>query len=553
MSGLGKHLVTSGTLEAFVAADDLSPLEPLSTAEWDRIRHRSGRLLARQFCTLRNLWVHRGRFAKDAMGFAWGGIYRTLLVGSIVRTSYRNEGHFRSDLRIVGTSDFFTGGFVLERGSEAYAEIIRMVNLRHHVAGVARPVDDATGRVQVEPGYEADYAYVATSFIESIRRGLAMCGVRLESPQGQQSSEDVCTVLYHLAGFTGLTRRPRDLAAHERFRDAYDRSLRENPSSARTRRMAQEIARRIIPLTAAKCGLTVRGHLQRHVDAETAEFLFPGGVIPQELETRRKECLQQPQLKTTPPAIRHRSALRQKTWQRADIAALQQAYLQAASDKTDDRLIGAILLHALESEQPLERRTVDLAAGEPLIRQGDVPREMYVVLEATTPLQVERMAEAEAVPLPLATLEAPTVLGEIGMWRGQPAMATVRAQEASRLDILVIDADRFETLKQESGFRAATAAEVQRRLAMSPGPMLALIDEQAEATGDERLASIAQLMWFLTGHSHQRLDRVIDLPEDATPSELVDGLRKQVAAAVAAGGLSPTLERSLTTVMAAIG
>jgi len=43
------------------------------------------------------------------MGFAWGGIYRTLLVSSIVTTSFRNEGHFRAGERIGGTSDFFRG------------------------------------------------------------------------------------------------------------------------------------------------------------------------------------------------------------------------------------------------------------------------------------------------------------------------------------------------------------------------------------------------------------------------------------------------------------
>ena len=40
------------------------------------------------------------------------GIYRTLLVGSIVATSYRNEGLFRAGERIQGTSDFFRGSFL---------------------------------------------------------------------------------------------------------------------------------------------------------------------------------------------------------------------------------------------------------------------------------------------------------------------------------------------------------------------------------------------------------------------------------------------------------
>ena len=67
--------------------------------------------MARRFCTLRNLVAYRGRFAFDAMGFACGGIYRTLLVSSIVTTSFCNEGHFLAGEQIGGTSDFFSGAF----------------------------------------------------------------------------------------------------------------------------------------------------------------------------------------------------------------------------------------------------------------------------------------------------------------------------------------------------------------------------------------------------------------------------------------------------------
>jgi hypothetical protein len=172
--------------------------------------------------------VHRGTYILDMLGYAWAGIYRSLLVGSIVTTSYRNKGHIRAGDRIFGTGDFFRGGFLLRRGSAEFAELIRIVNLRHRVAGVV--VTDGDG-VRVRDGYEADYAYVATSFVEAIRRGLA---------------------------------------AHERFRDAYDRHLRARPVSPRVRRMAQEIAHRIVPLTAAMADETVLGHVRRHLDGEPA-------------------------------------------------------------------------------------------------------------------------------------------------------------------------------------------------------------------------------------------------------------------------------------------
>lgn len=104
-----------GILDDFLAPDDIVSLRPLAEADWAELRRTTGWRLTLRFCTLRNLLVHGRRFARDAMGFAWGGIYRALFVSSIVVTSYRNEGHFRSGNRIVGTGDFFFGLFALPR------------------------------------------------------------------------------------------------------------------------------------------------------------------------------------------------------------------------------------------------------------------------------------------------------------------------------------------------------------------------------------------------------------------------------------------------------
>ena len=547
-----------GTLDDYLADEEIIPLSPLPERAWDAIRREAGGRLAWRFCTLRNLAAYRGRFGFDAMGFAWGGIYRTLLVSSIVTTSFRNEGHFRAGERIGGTSDFFSGGFMFSRSSPEFGEILRMVNLRHHVAGVVTP--DGTGAVRVVPGYEADYAYVATAFIESIRRGLALCGLATGSRAERELAGRVCTILYQLAGFTGLTRMPRDLAAHERFRDAYDRRLRERPPSPRVRRMAQEIARRIVPYTAFMSGETVRGHVRRHVDPETREFLFPDAEVPRELERRRQEWQRRQKRQRTLADIRGNSRARQAIWHCSDVAALDAAYHEAVlvntDDDLDDRLIGAILLHTLDAgvtgSRPLERRSVDLQPGEPLIRQGDRLGEMYVVLSTTAPLVVMHAAD-EGEPRQVAALAAPTVLGEIGMWRGQPAVATVTTREANRLDVLVIDAERFASLKQEPGFRAATAAEVQRRLALNASLVGSLLEGTAARSGNPLLASIAQLFRYLSGDSHVPLDAVIDLPVDATPDECVEALRRQVDEAIRSGGLPADLERYLVNVVATIG
>ena len=49
----------SGTLEEFLAPQDIAPLPSLTDDEWNAIRRVAGRALAWRFCTLRNLWVHR--------------------------------------------------------------------------------------------------------------------------------------------------------------------------------------------------------------------------------------------------------------------------------------------------------------------------------------------------------------------------------------------------------------------------------------------------------------------------------------------------------------
>jgi CRP-like cAMP-binding protein len=543
-----------GTLDDFLAPEDIAPIPVLTDEQWNRIRRVAGRELAWRFATLRNLWVHRGRIVPDAIGFAWAGIYRTLLVGSIVATSYRNEGLFRAGERIQGTSDFFRGGFLLPRASNEFREIVRLVNLRHHVAGVVVP--DTAGGYRVIDGYEADYAYVATAFIEATRRGMLACGLSLDGQRGRAISEQVCTVLYHIAGLTGLHRMPRDLAAHERFRDAYDRHLRERPASARVQRMGREIARRIVPVTASAADETVANHIRRHFDPETAAYLFPDGTGA-DLEAQRQEWVRRYRARKPIEAIRARSADREAVWNRPDVAALRTAYEQAASDSTDDRLIGAILLHTIDAHgdagRPLERRTIELAAGEALIRQGATVGEMYIVLSFTAPLVVLHQTDAATEPRQVATITGPTVLGEIGMWRGQPAVATVLSRAVNRLEMLVIDAERFESLKHEPGFRAATAAEVQRRLSLNTALTGSLLEDAAVRSGDARLASIAQLFRYLTGDSHVALDAVIDLPDDATPAECIEALRRQVDVAIAAGGLAPDLVRYLQQVVATIG
>lgn len=113
-----------GTLDDFLAPEDIVPLPVLSDDEWNTIRRVAGGQLAWRFCTLRNLWVHRGRFASDAFGFAWGGIYRTLLVGSIVATSYRKEGESARRQLATLAAPIVLGEIGMWRGQPAVAIVL---------------------------------------------------------------------------------------------------------------------------------------------------------------------------------------------------------------------------------------------------------------------------------------------------------------------------------------------------------------------------------------------------------------------------------------------
>jgi CRP-like cAMP-binding protein len=170
---------------------------------------------------------------------------------------------------------------------------------------------------------------------------------------------------------------------------------------------------------------------------------------------------------------------------------------------------------------------------------------MYVILSVTAPLYVLEATSESAEPLELATLAAPTVLGEIGMWRNRPAVASVVSRRPNRVEALVIDAAGFAALSQEPGFRAATSANVQQRLAINAAHVGTLLDHTAAKSGDPRLVSIAQLVRFLSSDSSTPLDAVIDLPDDATPEECVEALRKQAHDAIEAGGFREAKRRGL--------
>lgn len=560
-----------GTLEDHLPADEIAALCELSPDEWRRLVTAAVRRMLWHFCTPRNLLAYRGRFHYDILGYGWAALYRTLRVGPVAVTSFRNEGHFRAGERIVGTGEF-AGIFKYGRESPDLQNVMRIVNLRHHVAGVVtpRPATDLprdcsawlpTGSrmtVRVIPGYEAEYASIATAFIENLRRGLEACGVPRNSPAGRRVATEMCTLMYHSAGAVGLTRVPRDLDAHDRFSASFEAAFAADPPSRRVRHMAQEIATRILPVTAAMTGIGMEEHLERHIDPVSREWLFPdvaktlAHVAPwfAEWQEHRRRSSRAGFHST-------RAAVRRGLWAREDLAALWKAYEAADPEGPEARLIGAILLHSIdEPDDPLRKslpQTITLAAGEPLITQGEQVQRMLIVLESSEPLVVMRASEPGQEPRELVRLAAPNVLGEIGMWRRRPAVATVLCHRPATLRVISISGEYFDVLKEDPGFRAGVAAAVQRRLSLNSRALVATLGEHARTTHDDRLRSVAQLLAFMEGDSHSPLDAVVGLPEDATPAECLDALREQAHTLVEQGRLPEDVRRSLENVVDVVG
>ena len=540
----------TGSLENYLSPQEIVPLPSIPDGEWDAMKRRGSKRLFWYFCTLRNLTALRGAFYLDFVGFAWAGMYRTLLVPSITTTSYRNEGPVRALDRIRGTSEFFASLFILPRNSDVLQRIVRVVNLRHHVSGVVR---SERGQVSVIEGYEADFAYVAAAFIESLRRGYAAQGVRPQSPKGKQIAESATTILYQLAGAVGLRRVPRDLAAHDAFVRAYDSQLLKERPSARVQMMAQDIARRTIPITAVSCRVSVKTHLDRHLDPITADFLFPGRSELPELERQAREHKARwPKKfgKYDTELDQRRKHLEAKP----EIKDLRESYASASADSPAGRLIGAMILNSLQKPNDPSSRydvlSLDLAPGQYLVRQGAPVPALIVVLRSSQPLVITKTLPGTNAVQTIGELKAPAIVGAIGMWRDEEAHTSVLARVHTTVTYIPIDYYQFQTLKNDYGFRAATLTEVQKSLAQSGKKLGDQLWKEGQKTNSAQLRSLAQLVRYLEGDSHADLVDVAGLPENATLAQWIDALHNQAAQVLESDKLPSDLKTQLENLAA---
>ncbi len=103
-------------------------------------------------------------------------------------------------------------------------------------------------------------------------------------------------------------------------------------------------------------------------------------------------------------------------------------------------------------------RPVRFAAGEQILRQGDLPDRFYIVTKGEA---VVRRQDKPGQERELATLSPGQYFGEIGLLSLAPRTASVYAK--TPVELLALDRDTFNKVVANSGTTAEEVAEVARR------------------------------------------------------------------------------------------
>jgi CRP/FNR family cyclic AMP-dependent transcriptional regulator len=111
-----------------------------------------------------------------------------------------------------------------------------------------------------------------------------------------------------------------------------------------------------------------------------------------------------------------------------------------------------------------------IQAGEVILREGRLGRELFVILEGTA--TVTRAGHVVNI------LHAGDYFGELGAIEAVPRSATVQA--ATELDVLIVGPREFETMMEIRGFRNALLAGMSRRI-READDRLAAYEEQGDA------------------------------------------------------------------------
>ena len=122
----------------------------------------------------------------------------------------------------------------------------------------------------------------------------------------------------------------------------------------------------------------------------------------------------------------------------------------------------------------LEQQTIE--ANTPLIRRGDSPHGIYFIERGQVTVQLE-LDDGEIIRL--RTMETGTIVGELGVYLGDPASATVITEIRSSVYLLSLDAlkEMEETdPKIASTFHKFFATAISKRLIETNATMQALLD-----------------------------------------------------------------------------
>ena len=530
-----------GMLEDYLPPEMIRPIPEISEKEWNSRRRSSFFNLLTRFFSFSNLLAYRGHYTRDVLGYGWGALYQTLRASSVVATTYRNGGHLRAGERLFGTGEF-SQIFKMPRNSKFLHDVIRVVNLRHHVAGVVLPsgvlnlVEGHSG-AEVIPGYEADFAYIAASYVDNIMRGYRACGVRPGSRTWQQLGENLTVILYQSAKATGLSRAPKDFHAQEEFCRAYDQRFKSHPPGERITAMARETALRMVPVTAAMTGISMEEHIDRHIDELSRNWLFPDRSVLKEMEPVYAEWMELRQEKAKAAKKAARQRLREELMERPDVAALWEAYEKIPRTHTDSKLMGAILLHAIDDPASSYKiETIHLTPEKPLLRQGEVSEAMVVILESSEPLIISCSEEDESDSCMAGSevevvdeIPGPAVLGDLGLLGNRRELATTGVRRPATLRVIRIDRQQFASLSTQSGFRSAVAADVHHAIHTEVKGLLHLLEKHPEMETDKGFRSLVLLLQHLCGEPGVPLERIEGYPQHATLQESIEFLRPLAA------------------------
>ncbi len=152
---------------------------------------------------------------------------------------------------------------------------------------------------------------------------------------------------------------------------------------------------------------------------------------------------------------------------------------QAESDEwaSSLRLQGVPWFAACTEEQLNELARIaerlDIQAGEVILREGRLGRELFVILDGKATVTRDGRV--------VNRLQAGDYFGELSAIEAAPRSATVTA--ATDLDVLIIGPREFEAMMEIPGFRNALLIGMSRRIREADDKLAAYADSADEARG----------------------------------------------------------------------